>query len=52
MLNNENLAMLLLQLVWANSYAVGCGVSRCQELEGADDDGENALYFICYYGPG
>ncbi|XP_064398516.1 peptidase inhibitor 16-like [Halichondria panicea] len=40
------------QLVWAQTYAVGCGVSRCTELEGAEDDGENALYFVCYYGPG
>lgn len=39
------------QLVWANTYAVGCGVSRCEELEGAED-GENAIYFLCYYGPG
>lgn len=39
------------QLVWANSYSVGCGSTRCAELEGAED-GENSLFFVCYYGPG
>ncbi len=53
--NNYVLIILFyppMQLVWAQTYAVGCGVSRCTELEGAEDDGENALYFVCYYGPG
>ena len=41
-----------LQLVWARTYAVGCGISRCAELEGAEDANENALFLVCNYGPG
>lgn len=40
------------QLVWARTYAVGCGVYRCAELEGAEDANENALFLVCNYGPG
>ena len=39
-------------MVWARTYAVGCGAFRCAELEGAEDDNENALFLVCYYGPG
>lgn len=45
-------SLLLLQLVWARSYALGCGTYRCQEIEGADENNENALFLVCYYGPG
>ena len=41
-----------LQMVWARTYAVGCGAYRCAELEGAEDANENALFLVCYYGPG
>lgn len=51
-----------LQLVWASTYNVGCGVNRCQEIEGEwkDDDDEddndnenqNVLFMVCNYGPG
>ena len=41
-----------LQMVWARTYAVGCGAFRCAELEGAEDANENALFLVCYYGPG
>jgi hypothetical protein len=40
------------QLVWARSYAVGCGSYKCQELEGSEDINENALLLVCAYGPG
>jgi hypothetical protein len=40
------------QMVWARTYAVGCGAFRCAELEGAEDANENALFLVCYYGPG
>ena len=49
---NPNDWFLFLQLVWARTYAVGCGSFRCQELEGAEDVNENALFFVCTYGPG
>lgn len=42
----------VIQLAWSRSYAVGCGVFRCEELAGAEDANENALYLVCYYGPG
>ena len=42
----------LFQLAWSRSYAVGCGVFRCEELAGSEDAEENALYLVCYYGPG
>ena len=41
-----------LQMVWARTYAVGCGAFRCAELEGAEEANENALFLVCYYGPG
>ena len=40
------------QMVWARTYAVGCGAFRCEELGGAEDANENALFLVCYYGPG
>lgn len=40
------------QMVWARTYALGCGAYRCQELEGAEDNNENAVFLVCYYGPG
>lgn len=46
------MSLLNLQLVWARTYAVGCGVSRCAELEGAENANENALFLVCNYGPG
>ena len=39
-------------MVWARTYAVGCGAFRCAELEGAEEANENALFLVCYYGPG
>ena len=27
-------------------------MTRCAELEGADDANENALFLVCNYGPG
>ena len=39
-------------MVWARTYAVGCGAFRCAELDGAEDANENALFLVCYYGPG
>ena len=39
-------------MVWARTYAVGCGAFRCAELNGAEDANENALFLVCYYGPG
>ena len=41
-----------IQMVWARTYAVGCGAFRCAELEGAEDAYENALFLVCNYGPG
>lgn len=41
-----------LQMVWARTYAVSCGSFRCAELEGAEEANENALFLVCYYGPG
>ena len=40
------------QMVWARTYALGCGAHRCAELEGAEDANENALFLVCHYGPG
>ena len=31
---------------------MGCGAFRCAELGGAEDANENALFLVCYYGPG
>ena len=31
---------------------MGCGAFRCAELAGAEDANENALFLVCYYGPG
>ena len=45
-------AITHMQLVWARTYALGCGAYRCQELEGAEDNNENAVFLVCYYGPG
>lgn len=42
----------ILQLVWARTYAVGCGALRCEELRGAEEANENALFLVCDYGPG
>ena len=39
-------------MVWARTYAVGCGAFRCAELDGAEDANENALFLVCHYGPG
>ena len=41
-----------LQLVWADTQAVGCGAYRCNEIEAAKDDGEDAMFLVCNYGPG
>ena len=52
-----------MQLIWASTYRVGCGVKRCQEMEGEwnededdddddDDEYQNVLYMVCNYGPG
>ena len=47
------------QLVWATTYKVGCGVYRCDELRGWDDededddnDDDSAYFLVCDYGPG
>ena len=45
-------AVMYLQMVWARTYAVGCGAFKCAELDGAEDANENALFLVCYYGPG
>ena len=44
--------LLVWQMVWARTYAVGCGAFRCAELPGAEDANENVLFLVCYYGPG
>ena len=50
--NTDLLFVMLLQLVWARTHAVGCGMTRCAELEGSEDANENALFLVCNYGPG
>ena len=53
------------QMVWARTAVVGCGVRRCAEIEGEwredddeddddddDDNNENILFLVCNYGPG
>ena len=45
-------APISMQLVWARSYAVGCGAFRCDEIAGAEEVEENGLLLVCYYGPG
>ena len=47
-----HILFVTLQLVWARTYAVGCGAIRCEELRGAEDANENALFLVCDYGPG
>ncbi|XP_019398739.1 PREDICTED: glioma pathogenesis-related protein 1-like [Crocodylus porosus] len=37
------------QVVWDNSYKVGCAVHFCPKVEGFG--GTNAAHFICNYGP-
>lgn len=51
-----------LQLIWANTFKVGCGRYHCEELrgwdeedeqdDGNDNDDDSGHLFICYYGPG
>ena len=38
--------------MWANSYAVGCGAYKCDEIEDSEDVEGNGLLFVCFYGPG
>ena len=40
------------QLVWARTHSIGCGATRCAELEGAEDANENTIFLVCNYGPG
>ena len=53
------------QMVWARTEVVGCGVRRCAEIEGEwredddddddddeNDNNENILFLVCNYGPG
>ena len=35
------------QMVWATTYAVGCGISACKNLAGSP----TASYLVCNYGP-
>ena len=50
--NTTKYYTVCMQMVWARTYAVGCGAFRCAELEGAEDAYENALFLVCNYGPG
>jgi len=38
------------QVVWADSYALGCGINWCDSLEGLS--GWSGTYVVCNYGPG
>ena len=44
---------LSLQVVWANSYALGCGVHRCTNGLTGTSLGQNggATIVVCNYGP-
>ncbi|XP_055890569.1 GLIPR1-like protein 1 isoform X1 [Biomphalaria glabrata] len=39
------------QIVWAKSYALGCGKKLCSTLTGAGAPRRNANYIVCQYGP-
>ncbi|KAK0041440.1 GLIPR1-like protein 1 isoform X1 [Biomphalaria pfeifferi] len=39
------------QVVWAKSYALGCGEKFCTTLTGASIPYSNANYIVCQYGP-
>ena len=51
-----------LQMVWASTEVVGCGMRRCDEIEGEwnenddddndEDENQNILFLVCNYAPG
>jgi hypothetical protein len=40
------------QMVWAETYKVGCGAFRCSELRMYEEGDYGAMLLICNYGPG
>lgn len=47
----HTVAINVLQLVWAESFVVGCSAVYCDEI--ADSDLKDAgTFFVCNYGPG
>ena len=40
------------QMVWADTYEVGCGSFRCSELRMFEDGDYGAMLLVCNYGPG
>lgn len=40
------------QIVWAETYKIGCGSFRCSELRMFDEGDYGAMLLVCNYGPG
>ncbi|GFS18820.1 peptidase inhibitor 16 [Elysia marginata] len=39
------------QVVWHNSYALGCGIKLCDRVQHAGDKFKNSYVAVCHYGP-
>nr|BAA24011.1 HrTT-1 [Halocynthia roretzi] len=40
------------QVVWADTFKMGCGVTRCSDIDVRGRRWKNAILLVCNYGPG
>ena len=48
----EFVLMIALQLVWADTFKVGCGASICSTVNVRGVEWSKSIVFVCNYGPG
>ncbi|XP_078487665.1 peptidase inhibitor 16-like [Ciona intestinalis] len=49
--NDNSFCLEYVQLMCSKTYKIGCGASRCPEMDTGSNKAQNVIFYVCFYGP-
>nr|XP_009861542.2 GLIPR1-like protein 2 [Ciona intestinalis] len=49
--NDNSFCLEYVQLMCSKTYKIGCGASRCPEMNTGSNKAQNVIFYVCFYGP-